>query len=194
MKNRHTFLLAMVALFIGAPGLFVLPAQATTFQYTNVSNNSTFDSSPQVSGDNIIWETDIRFGIRDIFYFDGVTTTNVSNTASNDDAEPRVSGDHVVWQGWDGSDVEIFHNNGGTTAQLTSNSLSDNSPRVSGDNVVWVTDDGDEEIFFYDGTTTTQLTSNSFDDRHPQISGDNVAWRGWDGSDWEVFYYDGTTM
>ena len=88
----------------------------------------------------------------EIFFWDGVTTTQLTDTGLN--RHPDISGSNVVWYGFDGVSYEIFLWDGVTTTQLTSNSSFVRDPVVSGSNVVWRGYDGDDEIYmttFYVG-------------------------------------------
>ena len=156
---------------------------------TQLTNNSSGDDSPAISGNNVVWSgydgTD-----SEIFFYNGISTTQLTNN-SRDDYAPAISGNNVVWYGWDG-DYEIYLYNGTSTIQLTNNTTNDFSPAISGNNVVWYGWDGtDYEIYLYNGTSTTQLTSNNYNDFYSAISGNNVVWYGFDGTDSEIFFYNG---
>ena len=157
-----------------------------------VTNNSTDDTNPQISGNIVVWQG-YDGNDYEIFAYDGATTTQITNN-DYDDMSPYVSGTNVVWYGFDGHDYEIYlHVLGGATTQLTDNETDDCGPRVSGDNVVWYGYDGsDYEIYFYDGSAVQQVTHNTKQDRYPEISGTNVAWTRTGGGD-EIFFWDGTT-
>ncbi|MCW9679409.1 hypothetical protein FJR41_001010, partial [Dolichospermum planctonicum UHCC 0167] len=156
---------------------------------TQLTNNSSGDDSPAISGNNVVWSgydgTD-----SEIFFYNGISTTQLTNN-SRDDYAPAISGNNVVWYGYDG-DYEIYLYNGTSTIQLTNNTTNDFSPAISGNNVVWYGWDGtDYEIYLYNGTSTTQLTSNNYNDFYSAISGNNVVWYGFDGTDSEIFFYNG---
>ena len=164
-----------------------------------LTNNSTDDFDPQISGSNVAWYgsggtdggTDTE-----IFFFNGSTVTQLT-TNSTSESDLQISGSNAVWRGSGGTDGgtddEIFFFNGSTVTQLTTNSTFDFQPQISGSNVAWYgsggTDGGtDDEIFFFNGSTVTQLTTNSTDDLAPQISGSNVAWNSILGGSYEVFF------
>ena len=62
---------------------------------TQVTNNSTYDYEPQISGNNVVW-----YGYdgndHEIYFWNGSTTTQVTNN-STEDYEPQISGNNVVW-------------------------------------------------------------------------------------------------
>ena len=171
---------------------------------TQLTDNSFYDSDPQISGNNVVWQgTDPIDWDGEIFYYNGSTITQLTDN-SDWDWDPQISGKNVVWAGSDPfeGDSEIFYYDGSTVTQLTDNSGSDGAPQISGNNVVWRGDDGlYHEIFFYDGSTVTQLSNNTYgyfdyDNMDPQISGNRVVWQGYDSIEWdyEIFYYDGSTV
>jgi beta propeller repeat protein len=147
---------------------------------------------PQISGNSVVWWS-YDGNDSEIYFWDGSTTTQVTNN-STDDYAPQISGNNVVWHGYDGNDSEIYFWDGSTVTQVTNNSIYDYAPQISGNNVVWWSYDGnDYEIYFWDGSTVTQVTNNSIDDTDPQISGNNVVWV---GSNYysEIYFWDGSTV
>ena len=100
-----------------------------------MTNNSTHDEEPQISGTNIVWEGDPNAGI---FFYNG--SNGITTRLTSNGWYPQISGSNVVWEGWDGNDLEIFFYNGSTgiTTQLTNNDYPDTSPQISGSNIVWV--------------------------------------------------------
>lgn len=115
MKPLTHTLLTILAL-----GLLAAPAQAVTYQVTQLYSSSNYTAEPQVSGDNVVWYA--RDGLypadSEIFFYDGVTTTQFTGN-SDSDISPQISGNNIVWEGWDDG-WEIFHFDGVTTTQLTS--------------------------------------------------------------------------
>jgi beta propeller repeat protein len=162
---------------------------------TQLTNNSYDDYSPQISGNNVVWQgydgTDWE-----IFFYNGTSTIQLTNNSYYDSAV-GISGNNVVWQGYDGTDNEIYFYNGTSTTQLTNNSYDDFGPVISGNNVVWRGYSGNSiywEIFFYNGTSTIQLTNNSRRLANISgISGNNVVWTSYDGTDDEIYFYNGTS-
>ena len=80
----------------------------------------------------------------EIFFYDGLTTTQLTNNGVHD-TSPHISGSSVVWQSGSGSNSEIFLYDGLTTTQLTNNSVEESYARISGDNVVWYGSAGDAD-------------------------------------------------
>ena len=153
-------------------------------------------SPNSISSNNVVWAGNDG-NDSEIFLYDGITTTQLTDNDSVD-FFPFVSGNNVVWTGGSSSDddssTEVFFYDGKNTIQLTDNDFLDFAISISGNNVIWFGNDGnDSEIFLYDGTTTTQLTDNEINDSNPRISGNSVVWEADDGNDSEIFLYDGTT-
>ena len=83
----------------------------------------------------------------EIFFYDGVSTTQLTNNSLND-WYPQVSGNRVVWRAHDGNDWEIFLWDEGEIIQLTDNEYADYETKIDGDTVVWYGHDGNDfEIF-----------------------------------------------
>ena len=156
-----------------------------------LSNNNFIDESPQIWGNNVVWQGNDGNDY-EIFFYDGTGTVQLTDNDTNDYL-PQISGKNIVWQGHDGNDNEIFFYDDTNIIQLTNNDTNDHSAQISGKNIVWQGNDGnDDEIFFHDGINTVQLTDNDTDDYLPQISGNNVVWASGYGAESEINLYDGT--
>ncbi len=178
--------------------LLVIGSCSNSFASTHIiSQISTPGSEHSTVNDNghVVWSahdgTDWE-----IFFYDGTTTTQLTNNTL-DDAKPIINiNGEVVWYTHDGTDWEILYYDGTTTTQLTNNTVDDYGSTINANgDILWHGWDGtDWEIFYYDGATTTQLTNNTLDDAWPVMNENGQAvWFGWDGADLEIFYYDGTT-
>ncbi len=203
MKASKALFVAVLAGISAITSVDARQAEAATPTITRLTNNSSNDISPKISGSNVIWSgNDGKYD--QLFFYDGKTTTQLSNNGIYTDelnVHAEISGSHVVWSGYDDNvgeifnDTEIFLYDGKTTRQLTNNSFYEFNPQISGSKVVWSGSDGnDSEIFLYNGKTITQLTNNSLGDYEPQVSGSKVAWSSYDGNDSEIFLYDGKTI
>ncbi len=158
-----------------------------------LSDNTTGEQSPQISGSNLVWQGGDG-NDWEIFFSDGIQVTQLTNNTIGD-WNPQISGSNVVWQGWNNSNTyDIYFYNGSTISQLTDSTTDDQASQISGSNIVWQGHDGNDwEIFFYDGNTVSQLTDNTTQDRYPQISGSNVVWDHFDGVNREIWFYEGST-
>ncbi len=173
------------------------PVLASAFNTRQLTNNNLDDYDPQISGNNVIWESIFEGRAPEIFLYDGATTIQLTDNNSREEG-PRISGNNVVWMDKVGGfDWELLFYNGTTTIQLTDNDYEDMWPQISGGNVAWRGWDGrtgnDYETLFYNGTTTIQLTDNNYSDWYQQISGNNVIWAGKAGFFYQIFFYNGTT-
>lgn len=159
-----------------------------------VLTDNSVGSSPQVSGDSVVWQGIVSSFNDDedseIFFYNGKKTIQLTD---NDvfDYSPQISGDNVVWISGI-SEQDLFLYNGKETIQINDQNVKSSNPQIYGNNVVWegVGSNGNSEIFFYNGKETIQLTDNDVYDYSPQISGDNVVWISGDGSG--ILLYNGS--
>jgi len=145
-----------------------------TWKITQLTDNETPDTNPDISGTNVVWQG-----------WDGSDWQIYSNFAgqlsSTGGGQPAISGTNVVWG--NGHDFQIHSNFAG---QLTHNSDA-MYPDISGTNVVWMAwEDDHSDIEIY-SNFAGQLTFNGTDDRFPAISGTHVVWGRGDGSDAQVY-------
>jgi len=163
--------------------MFVLGAGSVTYAgwtITQLTDNSTDDWDPHISGTNVVWRG-----------WDGSDWEIYSNFAGQltnndvDDFEPDISGTNVVWRSFFWVDSEndnhICSNFAGVLT-LPAIYHSDNfSPAISGNNVVWV------GLYWHPWPTAStwnvfsnfegQLTYNtSASIWGPRISGNIVVW------------------
>jgi len=91
-----------------AVGLVALVSSQVSADWTvtQLTNNSTADYAPQISGSNVVWYA-FDGSDDEIFLYDGSTTTQLTNNSTGD-YDPQISGSNVVWRSWDGSDYEIY--------------------------------------------------------------------------------------
>ena len=159
-----------------------------------LTNNDVNDFFPQISDNNVVWQSQIDSD-GEIFLYNGSETIQLTNN-DVEDFFPAISGENVVWSGSDGRDREIFLYDGSETIQLTDNDVDDFIPKISGDNVVWQSQiDSDGEIFLYDGSQTIQLTDNDVVESF-EVSENNVVLSSRrsndpDTTDIDVFLYNG---
>ena len=159
---------------------------------TILLNNQKLGSSPQVSGNRVVWQEIISVnGNEDseILLYDGQKTIQLTDNNVYDHS-PQISGGNIVWISGV-SEKNIFLHNGKEIIQLDDQEINSSSPQIDGNNVVWQGYvDGDSEIFFYNGSETVRLTDNDVNDSSPQISGNNIVWI----SDSNLFAYDGNKV
>lgn len=160
---------------------------------TVISDNTTFDSAPVVSGDRVVWENEGST----VYLWeagDGAATAISGGAGSIGNDSPDISGDRVVWRAFDGVDHEIYTWKVGDAAPtaVTTNDVVDRAPQVSGNRVVWqqfVWPDYDVYTWAEGDALPTAVTDNDTADEFPQISGDRVVWDGDDGTDREVYLW-----
>jgi hypothetical protein len=120
-----------------------------------------------------------------IFWFDGVSTTRITDNMQ-DDLRPTINNaGQIAWQGYDGNDFEIFLFDGEQTLRITDNGTDDVSPAINvHGQVVWQADStGGTDIYLYSGGSTVRVSEEGTDAVEPLISdNDCIMWatRIWD--------------
>lgn len=155
-------------------------------QVTNLPGDKTGTS---IYNGKIAWSGQVgTSGPYQVFYWDGSTITQLTNTAGNN-LRVKLTGDNLAfWMGHDGNDWEIFRWDGTTVTQLTDNTTHDGYPApvggsaniyfdAHGDTAVWPHYDGnDGEIYFWDGTSVRALSNNISSDIAPVIRDRQIVW------------------
>jgi len=148
---------------------------AGSWTITQLTDNSTDDTYPAISGTNVVW-----------MGWDGSDYEIYSNFAgqltNNDtwDTGPSISGTNVVWTNY-GSNFpyssEIHSNFAG---QITDNDTHDDTPAISGTNVVWSSFDSVNWNYVINSNFAGQLSKRGSDITfgNPRISGRKVVWSG----------------
>jgi len=166
-------------------------------QTRQLTDNSSDDTSPQVSGNRVVWQGKAGGDWEIYLYRLGVDSQGVQITDNTvDDVDPQVSGTNVVWEQQNGTQAQVYYYDdvvGGSPARISTGSMVQKSPRIAGDRVVWTVYDGsDWEVFYFEigsGMIPRQLTSNAIYDTGPQISGSalpTVIWRTTDNGSYSV--------
>ncbi len=177
---------------------------ATTDTSHALVSNTVPDRSPQIDGDNVVWYgTTIAY---QIFYFDGTSTSQLTDRPYEHSFFPQIEGDTVVWSGYDPNlsyKEQIYYTNlSNPTAisQITASS-SDNfrEPQLSGTGIAYIGASGmadTDEIYYYDILTDNiiQVTDNDYCDKEVRVDNGYITWHGAiDGSTWQVYLYDTNT-
>ena len=175
-----------------------------TDSITQLTNNSVDDYGASASSSLLTWnrrDTTANGGDAEIMVDDGTSTFQLTDDTVGD-LNPAASGNEIVWRRDQGENTaydQIYHYDGTTTAQLTSNTVDSGvgDPDISGSNIVWRQTDSagdDPEIKLYNGSTTTTLTDNMVQESHVQIDGDHIVWQASDDNDEEIYFYDGSQV
>ncbi len=149
-----------------------------------ITNNSTDDTTPVVSGNNVVWK-----GEEGIYFYDGVTTKLLSN---NTGRNPKISGNNVIWESSGG--ISLY--DGNSTSKLLNSDGSSSFSQIDGNNIVWQSSSSGynyTQIFLYNGNTTINLTQTmpgTFKTGYgADISGNKVVWANYSIA--ELFLYNG---
>jgi formylglycine-generating enzyme required for sulfatase activity len=183
-KSAYIFLISSVLLLF-----FASIAASANYKITQIDDGHS-GYHPRISSNGHVTWYGYDGPDKDIFYYNGSTTIQLTNNGYQDQGPQINSNGHVVWWGEE-NDNEIFYYNGSTVSQLTDNGDNDNAPQInSNGHVVWQGAGG--KLLYYNGSTTFKLTDNGY---KPMISDNGyVVWLGYDGPDYEIFYYNGSTV
>ena len=165
---------------------------------------TTADYTPSLYNDTIAWSGRIKNTqgdiLREIFYWDGISITQVTNN-NNYDSHPSLYNGMIAWSGWDGNDNEIYYWDGNTITQLTDNNMDDQNPSIWNGSIAWQAGNpgfaSTDEIYYWDGLDIMRLTSNSTYDGSPSLYDGTIAWVDVvkDGTnEEEIFYWDGSSI
>ncbi len=152
------------------------------------------------TGDPNVYAEKDREGDSEIFYFDGVEISRITNNSYDDfapifDEKTKT----IVWQAMINDRLQIMMHEipTNTTRQITTTRQNSSNPDIDGDTVVWQEwVDTNWEIM----TTNIrnngkefdikQLTDNAVHDMFPQIHNDLISWQREKGSTWEVVVHN----
>jgi hypothetical protein len=127
-------------------------------------------------GRRCIWSMGSGGYYRDVFYFDGQSTANLSDDDLTDDVTVGIGESLIVWSSYDGFTRHLRADV--ADIQVT---LSQNEPygdaHVYGTKVAWCEFDGqDYRVFWSDGINTTQIADSQEPKYVCQTSDSHVAW------------------
>ncbi len=163
---------------------------------------------PSLYNGRIAWE---HWDSRDIFYWNGITTENVTQNSpySDNDYSPSLHGGAIAWHGEaldPGTgyplDPKIYYRRAnGTIVEVTQNSTRGGTPSVFNGTIAWKATGGDTGIYYWNGSLDGNGDPTSFD----KVTSDSpwgrlclyngtIVWSGWDGDDYEIYYWDGSTI
>jgi hypothetical protein len=162
---------------------------ASSRRTVQVTDNDYDDIHPRIWDDLLVWEGYPR--VKADVFARTVGEGGIRKLSDNtgDDLRPRVWRKHVVWQGFDGSDFEIYLDDGKQVRKLTSNEYDDIHPEIRDGLVCWTGfhDNDDPEVFAWDGAHILRLTLNDYPDENPKTAGRWVVWEARRGEQHLVF-------
>ncbi|MEW6535024.1 MAG: WD40 repeat domain-containing protein [Candidatus Auribacterota bacterium] len=166
-------------------------------------SNTKPDYDPQIDGNNVIWYGNtIGF---EIFYFNGTSTTQMTNRPYVSSFKPQLENNIAVWSGYDDTlkyKEQIYYHKitENETYRITASSADNfREPQISGSKIAYIGASGmanTDEIYYYDITSgiTVQVTDNAYVDNQVRIDGNYITWHGAvDGSKYQVYLYDTLT-
>ena len=172
---------------------------------TQITDDDYWDDKPRINASGqVVWQQCdelwpnsymCKFGHLEIFLYDGVGVTQITDDDYNDRNASISDNGQVVWEGYDVASEhdEIYLYDGTSTTQITHNDYNDNGPQINAiGQVAWVGSDGGfDEVFLYDGSIE-KLTGNSTWNDYPRLNDYGlVVWSGYSYGDREIYLYDG---
>lgn len=151
-----------------------------------------------VEGDPRVYAELDREGDREIYHFDGVEVTRITNNEYDDFApvfDEAVGA--IAWQANVQDRLQVFYHDleANATRQITTSRQNSSNPDIEGDRIVWQEWVGTNwEVFLAevepDGLEIEQLTDNGLHDMFPQVYDGLVTWQREKGSSWEVIVHN----
>ena len=208
-------------LALAAAWLVIEPSAAVAFDIVQITNNSTTDGNPAISGSNVVWtqcDGSTHFacsgGDLEIYFWDGsfpIVPIQITNNSGHD-SSPAISGSNMAWRQCDVDDVsqcdegdtEIYFWDGSfpiVPTRITDNSINDTNPAISGSKVVWVSYEDilpitATDLYFWDGSFPITPIHLAHNDPPvvfaPDISGSTVVWNSLVDGASEIFRWDGS--
>lgn len=152
--------------------------------------------NPQINNSGyVVWEEtvgDSRDPKGEIFFYDGSTTVNISNSSDSNDFSPRIgNGKQVAWISDDGHDKEIRFWDGNEVKNISNNDVDDSQMEMSSSgHIVWSSFVGNNrEIFLYKDGLKNNISNTEKDDYNPHVNKNGYVV--WDNNEGGIYLYDG---
>ncbi len=126
---------------------------------------------------------------REIFFYDGITTKQISNNNTLDCGMPVLYSGQIVWRVKIESRYELLFWDGKVIHQITQGQFEplDEISLYEG-KIAWSGWDGNNyEIYYWDGTDIIQITDNNAKNRSPSLYGNRLAWESNNGKEHEIY-------
>ena len=130
---------------------------------TQITDNSVNDYEAQLNNGQIAWTgVEANSTSFDVFFWDGLTITNVSNRPGYPDEDAHLMNGEIAWSGYNKFETkrDIYLWDGNTTKVVSPLVKQDFEPQINNSNdfITWNnTDNIDYNIFVWDGYETSQL-------------------------------------
>jgi beta propeller repeat protein len=164
--RKLTFLTVAIVVLISVLGVCPVAHAQGTWTITQLTDNTTDDMWPAISGANVVWQG-----------WDGSDWeiySNYGQLTDNDvkDTRPDISGENVVWQqDYKMGNQMTYHIMSTFDGDLSYPRYSmpfHYTPKISGENVVWISS------WYYDGYNNNYNVFSNFPDPDGQLSFNKV--------------------
>ena len=196
MKKGISLSILVIAL------LYALCGTVAMANETRITSDPADQSSPDISGNRIVWMDQRNVLARDIYMYDLASNSEVQITTDpNEQINPKISGDWIVWADLRNGNYDIYMYDLATSTETwvatASVGLTNYTyPDISGSRIVWADyRNGNFDIYMYDILTgiETQITDDPADQLTPAISGDRIVWHDRRNLGQNIYLYDITS-
>lgn len=116
----------------------------STSKETQITNSEFRQLSPNIYGDNIVWEGDRggrRYSVNPDIYMYNISTSKITQITNSESASlPKIYKDNVIWiDGRNGNtrDIYMYNISMQEEVQITKDKLGQMWPAIYGDRIVW---------------------------------------------------------
>jgi hypothetical protein len=164
--------------------------------YTGWGTNN--EINPSAHGGGIAFQANTNNN--DIYYFNGTSVTQVTNTSA-DDRRPSLWSGNIAFRRGVTNSAEIHYWNGSAFSQVTNNSTPDVRPSLYMDGstatIAWQRYETgtSRDIYYHNGSSESKVddTSNLYPDESPSLYDGEVAWEQYNTPTWHLYYWDGSS-
>ena len=158
-------------------------------------NDDDYDGEPSLYNGTIAWERNVDGSSSEIYYWNGTTTIQITDSAPEDNM-PSLYNGTIAWES-DG-DIYFWNSTTGNIDNITDSADYNVEPSLSNGKIVWTSEsdiDLVKEIYFLASTdglaTPVQITENTGDEGEPSASlyETTIAWDSAEDGDYEIYYW-----
>lgn len=174
----------------------------STHEKTQIASNESYQASPEIFGDRIVWEgmCDTN-GTHDIYMYNLSTHRKIQITTSGSAFSPFIYGDRIIYYNSDDGNQNVFMYNLSTSdeTQFPIKDSWQGGYAIFENKIVFVNNNNfgkSADIYLHDLATQqeTKVTTNG-SAQFPAIYGDRVVWtrKQYDTQKYDIYMYDFST-